>query len=80
MAKPKPNCLIDIDLANAINQLLYKAAAGGHNAKHGNPGFRCPLCKQLVTVNKKGKKSPRVAYFKHFPANPSCDYYKPRRA
>jgi hypothetical protein len=74
----KPNCLIDIDLANAINQLLYKAA--GRTANHGHPRFRCPLCKQTVTANKKGKKSPRVPYFKHFPANPSCDYYKPRRA
>ena len=44
MAKDKTKCLIDVNVAIAVNRFLW--AVLGY--KHENPGFRCPKCKEFV--------------------------------
>jgi hypothetical protein len=61
-AMRKPKCLIDIDLASALNQFLY--AAGMHKNAYKKLGFICPECKKRVSPHKAQKGSPR-AHFEH---------------
>jgi hypothetical protein len=72
----RPECLIDIELANALNHLLY-----GVVGAHQNPGFRCPECHELVSPVK--TRSRARPYFKHVKdegcAGPAS-WDKPRRA
>jgi hypothetical protein len=58
----KPHCEIDVEVAAALTELLYRAAGN-----HKNPGFRCPLCKQLVSPHHtEGHGKYRVGgYFTH---------------
>lgn len=39
-------CLIDVDLANGLNQLVYRMDS---KIKNRDLGFRCPECKQKVS-------------------------------
>ncbi len=39
----KPECLIDVEVAAALNELLYCTTG-----LHPNPGFRCPQCHEFV--------------------------------
>ena len=67
----KRECLIGIDLANALNQFLYKAHI--HKAAYQKLKFRCPECKEPVSPNLKSKKGARKkAYFSHVKKNPNC--------
>ena len=60
---PKPQCLIDIDLANALNKFLYKA--GMHKEAYKELGFLCPECSKPVhPFEPKNGKTPR-AHFEH---------------
>ncbi len=62
---PKPQCLIDIDLANALNRLLYKAM--DKKKGHGNPRFKCRWCGKPVTAVLAAKPglTPKKAAFRH---------------
>jgi len=60
---PKPQCLIDIDLANALNHFLYKA--GMHKEAYKELGFLCPECGKPVRPHQpKDRKTPRP-HFEH---------------
>ena len=58
-------CLIDVKLANALNQFLYKA--GMHKDAYKKLGFLCPKCEEPVEPH----KGPS-AHFKHVKSNPHC--------
>ena len=60
---PKPECLIDINLANALNQFLYKA--GLHEGVYKELGFLCPECRKPVKPHHpRNGKTPRP-HFEH---------------
>jgi competence CoiA-like predicted nuclease len=71
MAK-NTECLISIELANAINQLVY---ATGLSISRRDIGFRCPECGKPVNPHLKGKGI--GAHFEHTKANKKCSrsYY-----
>jgi hypothetical protein len=56
----KPQCLIDVDLANTINQFLYKVVG-----THKNPGFRCPACGRAVKPHHPHSETGPRIHFEH---------------
>jgi hypothetical protein len=69
---PKRDCLIDIDLVNAVNQFLY-GMVGLHDLK-----LRCPGCKRKVepVMPNQGYKEPKTRrrHFRHV-TKTTCPYY-----
>jgi hypothetical protein len=69
----KPECLIDIDLANAVNHFLMgvRTADGRslHASLHGSL-FRCPKCRKPAEAVK--SKRPRRPYFRHVVEDKNC--------
>ena len=60
-------CLISINLANAINQLVYAMKL---NISKRDIGFHCPECHKPVNPHLRGKGI--SAHFEHLKANPKC--------
>ena len=62
-AMRKPECLINVDLANALNSFLWKA--GMHKEAYKELGFLCPECRQPVRPHHpRNGKTPRP-HFEH---------------
>ena len=66
MAKSR-ECLIGIDLANALNQFVHEMKL---KIVKRDIGFRCPECFRPVDPHRAGKGEP--AHFEHRIKNPSC--------
>jgi hypothetical protein len=69
-AMPKPECLISIDLAIALNHFLYDA--GFHKPVYKELGFLCPEChkpvmpiKALRPRNRETRRAIARAHFAH---------------
>ncbi len=58
----KPTCLVEINVANAVNHFLY----GLRVHKHPLPIFWCPVCEQPVEPVKprRGTKRPHFRHVK----------------
>jgi hypothetical protein len=67
-------CVIDIDLANAIRRM---ADALELKVPDGKLGFRCPECRQPVKSMIPGKTA---AHFEHLKRNKDCSLSHVRRA
>jgi hypothetical protein len=66
-------CVIDVDLANAIRKM---ADALKLKVPDGKLGFRCPECGQSVKSMVSGKT---VAHFEHLKRNKDCKLSHVRR-
>jgi hypothetical protein len=66
----KPQCLIDVEGAAALNQLLYRAG----RQKPNKQIFFCPECGKLVEPHLSGNsRGFQVGHhFKHYDKNPEC--------
>ena len=62
-------CVIDIDLANALNQLVYNMKIT-ISPRGRDLGFRCTECGRPVQPHQEGGKQPRR--FEHRKRNPKC--------
>jgi hypothetical protein len=65
-------CLISIELANALNQFVY---AMNLKVSRRDIGFRCPECRKLLNPHLEGKGQP--AHFEHLKRNPKCSLSAP---
>ena len=67
-------CLIDVHLANALNQLIYATKI---KVDKRRIGFRCPECGKSVRPQRKSKTHP--AHFEHLARNAGCPFsHKPK--
>jgi hypothetical protein len=60
---PMKECIINVKLANALNQFLYKAAM--HKEAYKELGFTCRYCGKPVKPRMKSKNSKKQAHFAH---------------
>lgn len=67
MAAKNKECLISIDLANALNQFVYAMKL---KISRRDIGFRCPECHELVNPHLKSERQP--ARFENLKRNPDC--------
>ena len=65
-------CLIDVELANALRTL---ATAMGLSVPGGELGFRCKHCGDPVRPHKSSAK--QAAHFEHLERNPACPLSDP---
>jgi hypothetical protein len=59
-------CLISIDVGNAIRALIDAVAL---KVPNGNLGFMCPQCQKPVKPHSDGMQGP---HFEHLKRNPKC--------
>jgi hypothetical protein len=68
MAAKNTECLIGVDLANALNQFVYTMKL---QIKKRNIGFLCPECHRPVNPHLEGEDG-QAAHFEHVKRNPNC--------
>lgn len=67
-------CLIDMHLANALNQLIYATKL---KVDKRRIGFRCSECGKPVRPQRKSKT--HLAHFEHLARNAACRFsHKPK--